>query len=89
VKRIVLVRPRSSRTAVGGSHDGLLVVRVSEPAIDGRANRGVVAAVADALGVPTRAVRITAGTSSRRKVVEVDGQEGALAVAWERLMVGD
>jgi hypothetical protein len=24
VKRIVLVRPRSSRTGVGGSHDGLL-----------------------------------------------------------------
>jgi uncharacterized protein (TIGR00251 family) len=85
VKRNVLVRPRSSRTAVGGSHDGRLVVRVREPATDGRANDGVVAAVADALGVARRAVRITAGTSSRRKVVEVDGDESVLAAAWEQL----
>jgi len=46
VKRTVLVRPRSPRTAVGGCHDGLLVVRVRKPPTDGRANRAVVAAVA-------------------------------------------
>ena len=86
MKRSVLVRARSSRTAVGGSHDGLLVVRVREPAIDGRANRAVVEAVAGALQVANGAVRITAGASSRRKVVEVDGDESVLARAWERLL---
>jgi len=89
VKRSVLVRARSSRTAVGGSHDGLLVVRVREPAVDGRANRGVVEAVADALQVAKGAVRITAGASSRRKVVEVDGDESVLARAWEHLLTRD
>ncbi len=89
MKRPVLVRARSSRTAVGGSHDGMLVVRVREPAVDGRANRGVVEAVADALQVAKGAVRITAGASSRRKVVEVDGDESVLARAWERLLTRD
>lgn len=89
VKRTVLVRPRSSRTSVGGSHDGLLVVRVRESATNGRANRGVVAAVAKALGVAERAVRIAAGTSSRRKVVEVDGDDSALAAAWQLLLADD
>lgn len=89
MKRPVLVRARSSRTAVGGSHDGMLVVRVREPAVDGRADRGVVEAVADALQVAKGAVRITAGTSSRRKVVEVDGDESVLARAWERLLTRD
>ena len=89
MKRSVLVRARSSRTAVGGSHDGLLVVRVREPAVDGRANRGVVEAVADALQVAKGAVRITAGASSRRKVVEVDGDESVLARAWEHLLTRD
>ena len=89
MKRSVLVRARSSRTAVGGSHDGLLVVRVREPAIDGRANRGVVEAVAVALQVAKGAVRITAGASSRRKVVEVDGDESVLSRAWEQLLTGD
>ena len=71
---------------MGGSHDGSLVVRVREPATDGRANRAVVEAVADALGVARGAVRITSGASSRRKVVEVDGEESALSVAWEDLL---
>jgi uncharacterized protein YggU (UPF0235/DUF167 family) len=62
------------------------VVRVREPATDGRANHGVVVAVAEALGVAKRAVRIDAGLSSRRKVVEVDGDDAALGTAWERLL---
>ena len=86
MKRSLLVRPRNSRPSVGGSHDGCLVVRVREPAVDGRANRAVVEAVADALGVARRAVRITSGVSARRKVVEVVGEESVLSVAWEDLL---
>jgi uncharacterized protein YggU (UPF0235/DUF167 family) len=82
----VLVRPRSSNTAVGGSHDGVLVVRVREPATDGRANRAVIVALATALGVPRATVRIAGGAASRRKVVDVDGDEPALVMAWERLI---
>lgn len=69
------IRPRSSATEVGGDHDGALVVRVSEPAEGGRANRAVTAAIAEALGVPQRAVTLVRGASSRRKVVEIDAGE--------------
>ena len=82
----MLVRPRSSNTAVGGSHDGVLVVRVREPATDGRANRAVIVALAAALGVPRGTVRIAGGAASRRKLVDVDGDEPALVMAWERLV---
>ena len=86
VKRDVLVRPRSAHPAVGGSHDGALVVRVHEPPADGRANRAVVLAVARALGVRRGAVRIAAGASSRRKVVEVDGDEASRDLVWRQLL---
>ena len=43
----VLVRPGSSRTEVGGTHDGRLVVRTTARAIDGRANEAVVRALAE------------------------------------------
>jgi uncharacterized protein YggU (UPF0235/DUF167 family) len=46
----------------------------------------VVEAVADALGAGRGAVRITSGPSSRWKVVEIDGEESALSVAWEDLL---
>jgi hypothetical protein len=85
VKRPVLVRPRSTRPGVGGTHDGVLVVAVREPATDGRANKAVVEAVAAALGVARAEVRIAGGAASRRKLVEVDGDDAALAEAWDRL----
>ena len=69
----VRVQPRSSRTGVEGLHGDALKVRVNAPPVDGAANEAVVEALAEALGVPRRAVRIVAGESSRTKVVEVDG----------------
>jgi uncharacterized protein YggU (UPF0235/DUF167 family) len=49
----------------------VLAVRVTAPATDGRANAAVIAALADALKVPKRNVRIVAGGSSRIKHVEI------------------
>jgi hypothetical protein len=47
--------------------------------VDGAANDAVIAVIADALGVPRRAVRIAAGFSARQKLVDVDGIDAAAA----------
>jgi uncharacterized protein YggU (UPF0235/DUF167 family) len=65
------VRPNSSRTRAGGTHDGALVVRVATPAESGRATQAALAAVADALGVPSGSVTLVRGATSRRKVLDV------------------
>ena len=67
----IRVRPGSSRTAVGGSHDGALVVRVSARAVDGRATEEALRALAEALEVRRREVTLVRGATSRTKVVEV------------------
>jgi uncharacterized protein YggU (UPF0235/DUF167 family) len=81
VRIAVRVQPGASRTVVGGqygtSDPPVLLVRVTERAVDGRANRACEAAIAAALGVPRRGVRIVVGESSRSKVVEVDGADPA------------
>lgn len=69
----IYVKPGSSKTSVGGTFDGLLVVSVTAPAIDGRANHAVESAVAAALGLPKRAVEVVAGASSRRKRLAISG----------------
>jgi uncharacterized protein len=73
----VRVTPGAARNEVGGRYGEdeppVLMVRVTAPATDGRANRAVVEALARAFGVTRRAVVLTAGASSRRKRVEVDG----------------
>lgn len=74
----VRVRPGASRTVVGGEHDGALVVRVSQRAVDGRATQAALAAVADAFGLRPRAVSLVSGATSRTKVVDVDGPDEVL-----------
>ena len=77
VQFTVRVQPRSSRTGVEGVHGDALKVRVNAPPVDGAANEAVVEVLAEALGVPRRAVRIVSGDSSRTKVVEVEGVDAA------------
>jgi uncharacterized protein len=67
----VRVRPGASRTVVGGSHDGALVIRVGARAVDGQATAAALQALAKALGVPRRSVVLVTGATSRSKVVEV------------------
>ena len=75
----IRVRPGASRTQVGGEHAGALLVRVSAPAVDGRATEAALAAVASAFGVRRRAVTLVTGATSRTKVIDVAGaDQGAL-----------
>lgn len=67
----IRVTPRASGNAVGGERNGALLVRVSAPPVDGRANDAVVELLADALGLPRSAVRVEQGTGARTKRVSV------------------
>lgn len=69
----VYVQPRASKTVVAGMHDGCVKIRLAAPPVDGAANAALVEFVAEQLGIAKSRVRITAGMTSRRKTVEVDG----------------
>jgi uncharacterized protein YggU (UPF0235/DUF167 family) len=72
VRLEIYVRPNASRAAVGGDYDGLLVVRVVEPADAGRATEAALRSVAAALDLPPRSIRLLRGATSRRKLLEID-----------------
>lgn len=90
----VRATPGASKDAAGGAWTGpdgapRLVVRVTAPADDGRANRAVESVLASAFGLPKSAVSIVSGTKNRLKTVSLDGpDETALS---ERLaeLLGD
>ena len=71
--------------AVGGMRASSLLVKVREPATEGKANDAVLLAVADAFGVRPRAVRLVHGRGSRRKLVEVDIDDETGAATLARL----
>jgi uncharacterized protein len=72
VRVAVRVHPRASRARL--EWDGaVLSLWVTAPAVEGAANRAVLAAVAEWLGVRPSAVRLAGGDRSRTKLVDVGG----------------
>jgi uncharacterized protein (TIGR00251 family) len=60
-----------------GLREGVLLVRVHAPALDGRANRAVCRFLAKRLGLAPSNVTIVRGHRSRDKLVEVAGVDQA------------
>lgn len=76
VRIAIRVKPGASRTKVGGTYpadgpEGALVVAVQERAVDGKATAAALKALAAALGVPGRKIRLVSGSASRDKIVEI------------------
>jgi uncharacterized protein YggU (UPF0235/DUF167 family) len=72
----VRVKPGMTRTEVGGSHHGELIVRVRERAKEGEATAAALKALAETLGLRPYEVHLVSGATSRTKVVEIpDGLE--------------
>lgn len=69
----VKVKPRSSPQGVMGVHDDQLVVRITAPAVDGKANSALVAFFAKLLGIKKTKVLLVSGEKSRTKVLELSG----------------
>jgi uncharacterized protein (TIGR00251 family) len=69
----VRVIPRSGRSGLAGTRDGAVLVRLNAAPVDGAANAELIELLADAIGVPKRAVSIASGIKSRSKTVRVSG----------------
>ena len=68
----VRAHPRARTQTVVLLPDGALDVRVRAPALDGRANEAILSALAEAVGLRPRQVRLRRGERSREKLVEID-----------------
>jgi uncharacterized protein (TIGR00251 family) len=74
----VRLQPRARRDEVVGERAGAIVIRVTAPPVDGKANAALCAFVARAAGVPPSRVSVVRGQTSRDKVVRVDGVDKEL-----------
>ena len=69
----VKVHPRARRTAITGRLGDAWKLALAAPPVDGKANEECVRFFAELAGVPKSRVRIVSGSTSRIKVVEVEG----------------
>lgn len=89
----VRVKPGASRTKVGGQYgerspgqSAVLIVFVTQRAVDGAATEGVLKAVATAFGLRRGDVDLVRGHTSRTKVLELVGEETGLRARLAELL---
>ena len=73
IKLAIKVVPASSRDSIVGWLGDTLKIRVTAPPERGKANAAVATIIADALGVSRECIRVVAGQTSARKMVEIIG----------------
>jgi uncharacterized protein len=69
----VRLQPRARRTEIVGERGGVVVVRVTAPPVDGKANAALCALIARMVRIPSSRVDVVRGQTSRDKVVRVEG----------------
>lgn len=69
----VKVVPGSSRTAVAGTWNGMLKVKVAAPPEKGKANKALVEFIATALGIRAKDVTVVSGETNPVKHIEIAG----------------
>ena len=70
--RIKLI-PRSSRNEILGEENGVYRVKITEPPVEGRANKALIRLFSEKLGVPKGHVELVSGKTSRLKMIRIRG----------------
>jgi uncharacterized protein len=69
----IKVKPNSRDSSLVQESDGNWTARVKSPPVDGKANKELIALVADHFRCPKSAVSIKSGASGRSKLVKIEG----------------
>ena len=68
----VKVLPRSSKDEIVEKKNGVYKIKLTAPAIEGKANKALMKLLAKKLGLPKREIRIVSGERSRIKSIRID-----------------
>jgi uncharacterized protein (TIGR00251 family) len=71
----VRVQPGAARNEITGMREGAVIVRVTAPPVDGKANKAACKLLAERCGIPPSHVEVIRGESRRDKVVRLGGVE--------------
>jgi uncharacterized protein len=69
----IRVLPRSSRNEIVGKQDDVYRIKLTSPAIEGKANKALITLLAKRLGLPKAKIQIVSGERSRTKRIRIQG----------------
>lgn len=67
----IRVEPRSSKSEIVGLHGEKLKIKIKAPPVDNKANKEVIALLADTLKIKKADISIAFGKNSKDKIVEI------------------
>jgi uncharacterized protein (TIGR00251 family) len=75
MKLQIKVIPSSSKDCIAGWLEDTLKVKVKAPPEKGKANKAIVKVIEKILDLPKGSIKITSGTTSSRKVIEIQNND--------------
>jgi uncharacterized protein (TIGR00251 family) len=71
----IKVLPRSSRNDIAGKENDIYRIKLTAPAVEGKANKALLSFLAKRLGIPKTQIQIFSGERSRTKSLRIEGLE--------------
>ncbi|MCK4834017.1 MAG: YggU family protein [Gammaproteobacteria bacterium] len=75
MKLHIKVIPSSSKDSITGMLEDTVKIKVKAPPEKGKANKAVIKILEKSLGLAKGSIKITSGTASSRKVIEITGAD--------------
>jgi uncharacterized protein (TIGR00251 family) len=72
MKYKITVKPNARKNEIMRGNDGMFVIRVTVPPIEGKANEKVIEILAEYFNKPKRSISIISGIKGRNKIIEVE-----------------
>ncbi|MDX2107913.1 MAG: DUF167 family protein [Candidatus Melainabacteria bacterium] len=69
----IIVSPGAKQEGFCGTRDGIPVLKVRQRPVDGAANEAVLKRLSKLLSLRLSAFKLVQGTTSRRKIIKIDG----------------
>lgn len=69
----IVVSPGSKQEGFTGIREGIPVLKVHQPPVDGAANKAVLKCLSKLLSLRLTAFKLIQGTTSRRKIIQING----------------
>ena len=69
----IKVLPRSSRNDIAGKENDIYRIKLTAPAVEGKANKALLSFLAKRLGIPKTQIQIHSGERSRTKSIRIQG----------------
>jgi uncharacterized protein (TIGR00251 family) len=73
----VRLQPRARRDEIAGEREGAVLIRVTAPPVDGKANDALCRLIAKKAGVAPSRVSVIKGHTARDKVLQIEGVTAA------------